>query len=300
MRTAFGQIVTVSEIGLSNEKSVHELYQLSENESITEGAGDKRKRLFIGIDIQYDFMETGALPVPNSHKDVENTTRFIFNHINKISKIAVSLDTHRLNQIFHPSWWVDNEGRHPAPLTVITSQEVREQKWKAVYHPIESLSYLNLLEENSNKNLCIWPYHCIEGTRGASLEGQFSNMIHFHSFVRKTDIIKIVKGKNPLSEMYGIFKQEDGKVENDDFLQGIQEYDEIIIAGQAKSHCVFESIRQLVEHYCTDRDVTGKIVVLEDCMSSIPGFEEETAKSLQHFSETYGIQLVKSTEYQMK
>lgn len=277
---------------------LNELLVLAKAEELIPAREDKERVMVIGIDFQNDFMENGELGVPNSHRDIRNITNFIYKNLNKITTIAVSLDTHDLHQIFHPSWWVDREGNHPAPFTIITADDVEEGIWIAVEKQKESLDYLRNLEKIGKKQLCIWTYHCIEGTNGAALEGQFSNMIHFHSIARNTKIEKIVKGQNPLSEMYGMIKPEYAVDDegNYEFLSSLKSYKKIIIAGEAKSHCVLESVKQIVEHYTDDRSVTTNIYLLNDCMSPIPSYEEETDKAFEQLKLTYGIHIVNSTD----
>ena len=43
------------------------------------------------------------------------------------------------------------------------------------------------------------------------------------------------------------------------------------MCGQALSHCVNETVRDIVEHW--PKEEIGKLTVLKDCASSVPGFE---------------------------
>lgn len=299
LKSNFKDIVDIESIGNRNPFQLNDILKLASKEEVLRAGEDEKKTLFIGIDFQNDFMENGELAVPNSHKDVQNVLTFLYRNLHKITDIAVSLDTHMLHQIFHPSWWVDKDGNHPEPYTIISEEDVQKQNWMAVEQQQESLEYIQQLEKQGRMKLCIWPYHCIEGTYGAALESQFSNMIHFHSIVRKAPITKIVKGKDPLSEMYGMIKPEYDRYNyvNTEFLQSLKGYEKIFIAGEAKSHCVLETLRQIVEHYSDDLQLTSRIYVLNDCMSPIPGFEKMTEETLELFQEKYKIQIINSEEY---
>ncbi|HJF32231.1 MAG TPA: hypothetical protein K8V56_10735 [Sporosarcina psychrophila] len=301
MKTKFEEIVDVSKIGSENTKGLNELMVLANAEKMTPSREDVEKVLFMGIDFQNDFMENGELGVPNSHKDVERVTKFLYQNLDKVTTITLSLDTHELHQIFHPSWWVDAEGNYPVPFTVITREDVEQGKWMSVEKQQESLAYIIHLERLGKKQLLIWPYHCIEGTYGAALEGQFSNMVHFHSVIRQSNIQKIVKAQDPLSEMYGIIKPEYATTDatNYAFLHSLLAYDKIVIAGEAKSHCVLESVRQIVEYYGDKHELPSKIYLLDDCMSPIHGFEESTEHACKELQENYGIHIVKSTEFKL-
>lgn len=299
MKTTFGEIFDERAISRPGDVGMNQLLASAKQEKLTAASEDQVKTLLLAIDMQNDFMEDGQLAVPGSHGDVLRTARFIYNHLEKITQIAVSLDTHHLQQIFHPAWWIDQGGNHPAPFTIITADDVEKGVWRAVRNTEESLEYVTELERTSKKALCIWPYHCLEGTFGAALEPQLANMIYFHSAARDAVIRTVIKGKDPLSEMYGIIKPEydRGRYCDSQLLQDLAAFDQIIIAGEAKSHCVLESVRQIAEHYANRPDITSRMIILEDCMSCIPGFEETTERAFANFSETYGIKLVKSTEF---
>lgn len=243
-------------------------------------------------------MDNGALGVPGAHGDVERMTKFIYDNMDKISNIAVSIDTHTPHQIFHPCWWVDANGNNPAPYTVISLADLDAGKWLPIIAPNESREYVKHLEQDGKKQLCIWSYHCIQGTTGCALENQFANMVYFHSVAKKYSVQRLVKGTDPLSEMYGIIKPEydTHQYVNIKFLNQLATYDKIVIAGEAKSHCVLETIKQILEHFANAPETTKKIFILEDCMSSIPGFEQPTEDAFNNFVSLYGVNIVKSTD----
>ena len=299
MKTAYPEIVNQNYIGSTeNPVSMNEILQKANEEEMTPSAQNKKRVLFLGIDVQQDFMDGGALGVPGAKKDVERMTEFLYKHINQISNIAVSIDTHTPHQIFHPCWWIDENGRNPAPYTVITLDDLDAGKWRAVINPQASREYVKHLEQDAKKALCIWTYHCLQGTAGAALENQFANMIYFHSVAKKTVVQRLVKGQDPMSEMYGIIKPEydtKGYI-NMDFLNKVETFDQVIIAGEPQSHYVLESIKQILEHYETRPEVTKKIWILEDCMSPIPGYEDATDQAFREFRNRYHVNLVRSTE----
>lgn len=302
MKTRFEEIVDVSAIGQhKNTRSLNELLKLANQENLRPAHKNPSKNLVIGIDVQIDFMEGGALGVGGSLADTERFSRFIYDNMDEISDISVSIDTHQPFQIFHPCWWIDATGNNPDPFTVITIEDVENGKWTPVIMPNASIDYLKGLKTAAKKDLVIWPYHCIEGTVGHALENQFSNMIYFFSAAKKSVIVPIVKGKDPSSEMYGIFKPEYSKKNyiNIEYLNKLETYDKIIVAGQAKSHCVLESIRQMLEHYAGRPEVTSKVYILEDCMSIIPGFEAVTEQTFESFKKQYKVNIVKAADLKL-
>lgn len=299
MKTAYNEIVNVPSIGAKeNPISLNEILKKANDELMTPARNNTENVLFLGIDVQQDFMDNGALGVPGAHGDVERMTKFIYENMDKISNIAVSIDTHTPHQIFHPCWWVDENGNNPAPYTVISLADLDSGKWKPVIAPKASREYVKHLEQDGKKQLCIWSYHCIQGTTGCALENQFANMVYFHSVAKKAEVRRLVKGTDPFSEMYGIIKPEydTHNYVNIDFLNQIATYDKIVIAGEAKSHCVLETIKQILEHFANQPEITKKIYILGDCMSSIPGFEQVTEDTFNNFVSVYGVNIVKSTD----
>ncbi len=80
------------------------------------------------------------------------------------------------------------------------------------------------------------------------------------------------------------------------------EFDAVIIAGQAKSHCVAWTIEDLLKEICcVDENLTGKVYLLEDCTSPvvIPGvidYTEDADAAFQKFAEA-GMRIVRSTDF---
>lgn len=300
--TPYLEIVDPNSIGKKeNPIKLNDVLSKADAENLTPVSQMAKKVIVIGIDEQLDFMPDGALGVPNADKDVERFTKFIYDNMDEISKIAVSIDTHIPHQIFHPCWWIDKNGNHPAPYTEIKLADLDKGNYRAVIKPIESRDYVMHLEQDGKKTLVAWPYHCIQGTTGCSLDNQFGNMVYFHSVAKRSIPITIIKGQDPLSEMYGFLRPEYDRrgYVNLEFLNLLTNYDMIIIGGEAKSHCVLESIKQILEHFANQPEITNKIYILEDCMSSIPGFEDITNATFDDFRKIYGVHIVKSTDLKL-
>ena len=51
----------------------------------------------------------------------------------------------------------------------------------------------------------------------------------------------------------------------------LKQSEKLIICGQALSHCVNYTIRDIISHWPKDR--MDNIIILKDCSSTIPGFE---------------------------
>ena len=148
------------------------------------------------------------------------------------------------------------------------------------------------------KKLCIWPYHCIQGTTGAALENQFANMVYFHTIARDSHVKTLVKGTQCQTEFYGIIRPEhdpENKYINMDILNDIENSDKVIIAGEAMDYCVYESLRQILDYFKDRDDIAAKIYVLEDCMSSIQD-RAAANKMYQELQSRHKIHIVRSTD----
>ena len=300
MKTSYEQIVTIENIAsLQGKTNMAEIIALGESEKLKWAQFDDKKTLLLAIDIQNDFMEgLGSLPVPGSKGDVARLTRWIYNNAGRLSQILCSLDTHSAAQIFHPHWWINPQGQQPAPFTIITFNDVLKTNWLPNNHLKQTLDYLHNLETTGKKQLCIWPYHCLAGTYGANLESEFSRMLYFHAAARHYTPKFIAKGQIPWSEMYGIIRAE---YDPDDFvntaiLDAVAQADEVYVAGEASSHCVLASLTQILAHFADKPEITRRIILLEDCTSPIPGFEEATHKAFAALQEKYGMRMEKSSQ----
>lgn len=294
MNTDYEQIVNIDEIGNYSKIDFSKTFEMAQNEKIKKSEDDNKRTLLLAIDMQKDFMEGGALGVPNSKKDVENITKFIYKNMDKITNIMCSLDTHSPMQIFHPCWWVNKEGKNPDPYTIISKEDFDNKVWmpKNTINEEKSKEYIYELSK-VGKQLCIWPYHCIQGTDGGTLENEFAKMVYFHSVARNTHNKMVPKGMDPYSEMYGIIKPEYSRTSfiNKDVLDAIKTYDEVYIVGEASSHCVLESVKQIAQYFKDRLDITKRLTVLTDCTSPIQGYEEATIKEFKLLNEKYGVKI---------
>jgi len=298
MNMTFEKIVNADFIGKAeNPVSMEDIFASACTEKLAPASHDAEKTLLFAVDVQRDFMDGGALGVAGSCADVSRLTHFIYDNITQITSVAATLDTHSLQQIFHACWWRDGQGGVPKPYTIITRADLDSGKWRPVFEPEASAEYLEHLESSGQKKLCIWPYHCLEGTSGCALENQFSNMVHFFSLARNSKLRKIIKGTIPATEFYGAFRPEYSPADiftNKELLDEIADYGKIIVAGEAMDYCVYETVKQMLEGL-NGRENLPKVFILSDCMSSIQ--TRETAEALYTgLAKKYKIQIVKSTE----
>lgn len=269
-------------------------------------AEDKRRLILLLVDPQVDFIHRdGSLSVPGAIDDTRRTIEWIFFNLSRITTIAASLDSHYPNQIFFPSWWVDDSGAHPEPFTSISGRDLDEGLWKPVFEPTWSIEYAHRLEEQAKKQLMIWPYHTMLGTPGQTITPALYEVIAYHAAARHSQPRFVVKGTIAKTEFYSLLEPEVPVSEdpagrlNEAFLNEILGYDSIYIAGQAKSHCVLETVTSIVRRHGDDPRVLGKLHILTDCTSSVAhpeiDFDALANETFGRFADL-GVRLVKSSD----
>jgi nicotinamidase-related amidase len=267
-------------------------------------ASDRTRVLLWLIDLQVDFVfpaPIGRLPVPGAVDDLRRTIEWLYRNVQQVTHISASLDTHTPFQIFYAPWWRDANGHPPAPYTVISGADVRAGRWQARFEPDWSVSYVESLESVGKKQLMIWSFHCMEGTNGRALAPALSEAILYHSAARQAPPSYISKGKIPHTEYYSVVEPEVKDLQHPEgdlnraFLEQITPYDLIYVAGQARSHCVLETVRSVVRYFAGRPEVIRKFRFLDDCTSSITGFEKTTEPQLQEFA-ARGIRFVKAVD----
>lgn len=274
--------------------------------NLSSAENDAVKSLLILVDAQIDFVHAdGALSVPGAIDDTRRTIEWLFEYAPRITTIAASLDSHTPNQIFFPAWWVGEDGKHPAPYTVIHSADVDAGKWTPLYEPEWSVQYPRTLEQQAKKELMIWPYHTMIGTPGHALTPALVEAIAYHCAARRTQPVYLSKGQIPQTEYYSMLEPE-VKVPNHpmgnlntSFLNMINRYDKVYIAGQAKSHCVLETVASMTRYFSGQMNMLRKLRVLIDATSSVVhptiDFDAIANRAFAEF-ESQGVQLIKTSD----
>ncbi len=240
---------------------------------------DKFRVAAFGIDVQVGFCTPGAsLFVPGAVEDTQRTVEWLYRNLPSISGLFFSMDTHRVFQIFHPAWWVDKDGKHPAPLTPVFHEDVRAGRWTPVVHPKESLEYVKKLEATGKYVLTVWPYHTLLGGLSHALVPAMMEAALFHAAARKVQTHFETKGTHALTENYSVLAPEVTELSghvvgsfNAPFFKMLMEYDRVYVFGQAKSHCVLSTLNDILAHIQkTDPGLADKVWILEDAMSPVP------------------------------
>jgi nicotinamidase-related amidase len=255
-------------------------------QAVPEPGEDRTRIAAFGIDCQVAFCTPGAsLFVPGAVEDTVRAIEWLYRNLARVTTLVLSLDTHSVHQVFHPAAWVDAEGRHPAPFTVISTEDVRKGRWRPVlraegFPDVEAacLEYCEQLEKSGRYVLTIWPYHALLGGASHALVPALMEAALFHAVARRTETVFEIKGRSAVTENYSVLSPEVRRLGgrtvgefNTRLFDLLMAHDRVYVFGQAKSHCVRATLLDLLEE-CRRRDpaLLGRIHVLEDAMSPVP------------------------------
>jgi nicotinamidase-related amidase len=253
--------------------------------------------------------------------DNRRLCEFIYRNLGSLSQVFPSLDTHHAMQVFHAIWLVDGEGNHPPPYTLVSAEDVESGRWRVNTAVAEALGieaedaarhlahYTRLLVEGGKYDLTIWPYHAMLGGIGHALVSAVEEAIFFHGVARLSRPEFQVKGDNPLTEHYSMLGPEVTEGPEGDQLGGrnvelierLLSFDAVVVAGQAKSHCLAWTIDDLLsDDDVRERRLAERTYLLEDCTSPVvvPGVVDYTDEANAAF-ERYvdaGLHVVRSTD----
>ena len=234
------------------------------------------------IDPQNDFCDLAgaALPVPGANADLQRLARFVGDHGAALAGITVTLDSHATVAVERTTFWLTGAGEAVAPFTFITAAQLRAAEFRprdASLTPAV-LAMLDQLAASGRPGLVVWPVHCVTGTWGHNIHGALADALADWELAHQRAVRKVLKGEYPLSEHFGVFEADapDAAVPSTLFNTALAAQvsagiELLLIAGQASSHCVAASYRQLAG-YLKDRP-KPRIVILSDAMSPVPGFE---------------------------
>lgn len=296
--------------------------------TIQPASSDLTRICLLAIDVQNTFcipefeLFVGGRSGMGAVEDNKRLCEFIYRNLGVITEIAPTMDTHTAMQIFHPIFWINQVGDHPTPAaTMISLQDVEQGIWRvnpaiapSLGQSYEALQqhawhYTRQLTQDGKYPLTVWPYHSMLGGIGHALVSAVEEALFFHCIARSSQTRFELKGGNPLTENYSVLRPEvlegvDGAAiaqKNSSLLQKLLAFDAVIIAGQAKSHCVAWTISDLLtEIQSIDPALAKKVYLLEDCTSPVVvpeviDFTEQADAAFQRFADA-GMHLVKSTQ----
>ena len=284
--------------------------------SLRPAADDERRIALLLVDVQNTFCLPGfELFVPGAVDDARRICEFVYRNLDAITQIVVTLDTHQATQIFHALWLVDADGGHPAPYTLVSADDVERGDWR--FNPDAGrtlgidpeagqrhlLEYTRALERGGKYALTIWPYHAMLGGIGHALVSAVEEAVFVHSVARESQPRFEPKGRVPWTEHYSALGPEvtqgpGGETverRDEELIRHLLSFDAVVVAGEAKSHCVAWTIDDLLE---VPR-LAGKTYLLEDCSSPVvvPGvvdYTDEANAAFERFAAA-GMHVVRST-----
>lgn len=236
----------------------------------------------ICIDDQVDFTDpNGALYVNGGDENVKRGAKMIERLVDKISDITLTMDSHHKIDISHPLWWVDENGKNPAPFTMISPADVESGKWRPriLSAKDRSLKYLKALVATNRYPHVIWPEHCLIGDSGHNINPVLSAAVHKWEEKRYAMTNVVTKGSNPWTEHFSAVKAEVPDPEdpstqiNRPLIETLEKADMVVWMGEALSHCLANSFRDVIDNF-SNPDFVKKMVLCTDATSSVTGFEK--------------------------
>ncbi len=311
--THFDPAATARVFRVPYAERAQEARHFAEAHHITPAAEDGRRIALLLIDVQNTFClpefelfvagrsGTGAVD------DNARLCAFLYRNLGKITEVIATLDTHSPLQIFHPVFWVDEQGAHPNPHTTVTRSDVERGLWRInpmVAAAIPALGrdaaayglhYVQRLDEGGKFPLTIWPYHALLGGIGHALVSSVEEAVFFHQVARAAPARLVTKGQSPLTENYSVIAPEvdvdlrgQTLVGRDQaLLDHLLGFDLLLVAGQAKSHCVAWTVADLLsETLRRDRALAQRLCLLDDCSSAVcvPGVVDYTAAAADAYA----------------
>jgi nicotinamidase-related amidase len=290
-------------------------------------AEDGLRVCLVAVDVQNTFCIPGfelfiaGRSGTGAVDDNRRLCEFVYRNLDAITQVVPTLDTHQAMQIFHAIWLLDEEGRHPEPYTFVGASDVEAGRWQVDPAVAEGLGldpdyarrhllhYTRALEATGKYRLTIWPYHAMLGGIGHALVPAVEESFFFHTVARRSQPDFQPKGRSPLTEHYSVLGPEvtrgpDGEPlgeRNSPLLLKLMTFDAVVIAGQAKSHCVAWTIDDLLaSQSLREGGLAEKVYLLEDCTSPVvvPGaidYTDEADAAFARFAEA-GMHVVRSTE----
>ncbi|MFC1812732.1 isochorismatase [Thermodesulfobacteriota bacterium] len=299
----------------------------AEEHQIAPATQDRFRICLLLVDVQNTFcipefeLYVGGSSGTAAVDDNRRLCEFIYRNLDVITQICPTMDTHQTMQIFHSIFLINENGEHPAPYTLISTEDIEKGIWRFNPDIARSLNidedyghkflrhYTRKLKEGGKYDLTIWPYHAMLGGIGHALVSAIEEATFFHGIARHCLPDFQVKGSNPFTENYSVLSPEvlenaDGDPiaeKNTGFIRKLLEFDAVIIAGQAKSHCVAWTIDDLLREIgASETRLAEKVYLLEDCTSpviipDVVDYTDQADDAFRRFSDA-GMHISSSTD----
>jgi len=259
----------------------------------------------------YDrLLNRGELYVDGAHEDMLRLAAMLDRLRDRLDDVHVTLDSHRFVDQAHPSWWRrTSDGSPPPHYTILginndrvvrmdpqsdgslvpTGDEFTTRIPSFMYKggPTKkgSKGYLEALASNGRYPHVVWPVHCMIGTMGHLVHpAVMAALLRWEEQFCSVDYV--TKGSNPQTEHYSGVQAEvvdpsDPSTQiNMELIRTLEEADIVFLAGEARSHCLANTARDIVAKF-SDPSYVKKLYLIEDCTSDVPGFEHLGEKFVQ-------------------
>ena len=299
----------------------------AEEHGVRPAAGDEHRVCLLVVDAQNTFCTpgyelfvagrsgTGALD------DSRRLCAFLYRNLGLVSQTVATLDSHQAFQLFHAPLLVDADGRHPGPYTLVSAADVAAGRWRVAEQGAAALgldpkyvqehlrAYTRALEAGGKYELTIWPFHAMIGGIGHALVSAVEETLFFHAIARRSQTSFEPKGQHPLTEHYSALGPEVVRdhlgtplgARNGRLIERLLRFDAVLVAGQAKSHCVAWTIDDLLrDSLVREHGLADRLYLLEDCSSPVvvPGavdYTDAADEAFARFAEA-GAHVVRSTD----
>ena len=254
------------------------------------------------IDQQQGFAQKGEpLYVEGAENDEIKLISFLKSHTEFISNYFTSRDYHPKLHIGDSEYWLTDDGINPDVFTEISPDDYFSRK----YIPLntENLPWCNYYFgelKNKNKTHTIWPPHCKENTESSDYSKKLKSFFNTNNI----NVKEKLKGTGK-SEQYSAFLAEVIDPSDDStrfdykLFNSLIANDLIFFSGQAKSHCVRQTVEDFLQHYTKLNNYKPIVVILEDTMSNVPGFESIGDKFLKDINEIDGVEVISTQNVDM-
>jgi len=238
----------------------------------------------------------GELCVPGAWDDMTRVADMIERTGSMFSQITVTLDSHHPFHIAHPLFWKDANGERPKPLTVIREEkgnfigsqfdangqphDIGEFMVSRPQYMKHAIAYLRELATKGRYSHMVWPEHCLIGTPGFLIMKPLRHALIKWEYDKIGLVNKVTKGSTFYTEHFSAIEAEVPHPEfpetqlNSSLVDDLNEADEIVLGGEASSHCVLSTLRDIADRFKDDSFIK-KVVCLEDAMSPVPFFEKQ-------------------------
>lgn len=288
------------------EERAREAEEWAREHELAPAARDSVRIGLVAVDVQNTFCTPGfELFVPGAVDDSRRLCEFVYRNLGSITQIVPTLDTHQAVQIFHAAFLVGSDGARPDPYTNVSADDAEGGRWRIDpeigVDPDYLAHYTRELEAGGRYQLTVWPYHAMLGGIGHALVSALEEAFFFHTIARRSAPGFEIKGFNPLTEHYSVLGPEVLGEKNEELIRKLLSFDAVVIAGQAKSHCVAWTIDDLLGHPdAEEQELARRVYLLEDCTSPVvvPGvidYTEEADAAVQRFADA-GMNVVRSTD----